>query len=76
VNRVLGRVFGPNRDKIIGGCRKLHNEKPHFLHSSPIIRLIKFRRMTWGGHVVRMRTRGMHIEFWLESQKEKTARKT
>jgi hypothetical protein len=48
------------------------------LYSSPnIIKLIKLRRMTWAGHVARMRTRGMHIGFWLESQKRrKTARKT
>jgi hypothetical protein len=24
-NRVLGRIFGPKRDKVIGGWRKLHN---------------------------------------------------
>jgi hypothetical protein len=28
-NRVLRRIFGPNRDKIIGGWRKLHNEELH-----------------------------------------------
>jgi hypothetical protein len=25
-NRVLGKTFGPKRDEVIGGCRKLHNE--------------------------------------------------
>jgi hypothetical protein len=25
-NRVLGRIFGPKRDEIIAGWRKLHNE--------------------------------------------------
>jgi hypothetical protein len=25
-NRVLRRIFGPKRDEIIGGWRKLHNE--------------------------------------------------
>jgi hypothetical protein len=24
-NRVLRRIFGPKRDKVIGGWRKLHN---------------------------------------------------
>jgi hypothetical protein len=26
-NRVLRRMFGPKRDEIIGGWRKLHNEE-------------------------------------------------
>ena len=35
--------------------RKLHNEEPNDLHSSPIIvRVIKSRRMRWAGHVARM----------------------
>jgi hypothetical protein len=25
-NRVLRRIFGPKRDEVIGGWRKLHNE--------------------------------------------------
>jgi hypothetical protein len=28
-NTVLRRMFGPQRDEIIGGWRKLHNEDPH-----------------------------------------------
>jgi hypothetical protein len=53
-NRVL-RIFGPKRDEVIGGWRKLHNEELHNLYSSPsIIRIIKSRRMRWAGHVARM----------------------
>jgi hypothetical protein len=33
--RVLRRIFGPKRDKIIGGWRKLLNEELHNLYSSP-----------------------------------------
>jgi hypothetical protein len=45
-NRVLRRIFGPKRDEVTGGCRKLHNEEFHSLYSSPsIIRMIKSRRM-------------------------------
>jgi hypothetical protein len=45
----------PQRDKVPGGWRKLHNEKLHDLYSSPsIIRIMKLRRMTWAGHVARM----------------------
>jgi hypothetical protein len=53
-NRVL-RIFGPKRDGVTGGWRKLHNEELHNLYSSPsIIRIIKPRRMRWVGHVARM----------------------
>jgi hypothetical protein len=30
-NRVLRRIFGPNRDRVTGGWRKLHNEELHNL---------------------------------------------
>jgi hypothetical protein len=54
-NRVLRRIFGPKRDGVSGGWRKLHNEKIHNLYSSPsIIRIIKLRRMRWAGHVAWM----------------------
>jgi hypothetical protein len=51
-NRVLRTIFGPKRDGVTGGWRKLHNEELHDLYSSPsIIRIIKSRRMRWAGHV-------------------------
>jgi hypothetical protein len=54
-NRVLRRIFGPKRDEVTGGWRKLHNEELRDLYSSPsIIRIIKSRRMRWAGHVARM----------------------
>jgi hypothetical protein len=41
-NRVLRRIFGPKRDEITGGWKKLNNEGLHNLHSSSnIIRMIK-----------------------------------
>jgi hypothetical protein len=30
-NKVLGRIFEPKRDEVIGGWRKLHNEELHNL---------------------------------------------
>jgi hypothetical protein len=54
-NRVLRGIFGPKRDEVIGGWRKLHNEELHNLYCSPsIIRMIKSRRIRWAGHVTRM----------------------
>jgi len=45
-NRVVRRIFGPKREKVAGGRRRLHNEELHNLYTSPnIIRVIKSRRM-------------------------------
>jgi hypothetical protein len=69
---VLRRIFGPKRDEVTGGWRKLHNEELHNLFFSPsIIRMIKSRRIRWAGHVARMGSRGMHVGYWWESQKER-----
>jgi hypothetical protein len=41
-NGVLRRIFGPRRDRVTGGWRKLHNDELHNLYSSlNIIRIIK-----------------------------------
>jgi hypothetical protein len=54
-NRVLRRLFGPKRDEVTGGWRKLRNGELHGLYSSPsIVRVIKARTMRWAGHVARM----------------------
>jgi hypothetical protein len=54
-NRVIRRIFGPKRDEVTGGWRKLHNEELHGLYSLPsIVRVIKVRRMRWAGHVACM----------------------
>jgi hypothetical protein len=54
-NKVLKRIFGPKRDEVTRGWKKLHNEELHDVCSSPsIIRRIKSKRMRWVGHVARM----------------------
>jgi hypothetical protein len=53
-NKVLKRIFGPNRD-VTREWRKLHNEEPRDLYSLPsIIGIIKWRRMRLARHVARM----------------------
>jgi hypothetical protein len=43
-NRVLRRILGPKRDKVMGEWRAFHSEELHNLYSSPhFIRQIKSR---------------------------------
>jgi len=52
---VLRRIFGPRRDEVTGEWRRLHNEELNDLYCSHnIVRVIKWRRMRWAGHVARM----------------------
>jgi hypothetical protein len=54
-NRVLRRIFGPKRDEVKEGWKKLHDEELRDLYSSPSITgMIKSRRMRWADHVARM----------------------
>jgi hypothetical protein len=73
--RVL-RIFGPKRDEVTGGCRKLHYDELHYLYSSPnIIRMVKSRRMRWAGHVARMGRRGI-LDIDGKTRKKETTGKT
>jgi hypothetical protein len=51
-NRVLRRIFGPKRDEVTGGSRKLNNEELRNLPS--IIVMIDSERMRWVRNVARM----------------------
>jgi hypothetical protein len=54
-NRVLRKIFVPNRYEVKGEWRKLHNGELNELYSSPnIVRLIKSRIMRWTGYVACM----------------------
>jgi len=49
-NRMLRRIFGPKREEVVGGWRRMHNEF-HNLYALPnIIRVIISKRMRWVGH--------------------------
>jgi hypothetical protein len=53
--RVLRRIFGPKREEMAGGWRRLHSVELHNLYVSlSIIRVIKSRRMRCVGNVARM----------------------
>jgi len=54
-NRVLRGIFGAKMDEVRGEWRKLHKEELNDLYSLPnIVRVVKWRRMRWAGHVARM----------------------
>jgi hypothetical protein len=43
-NRELRKIFGPKRDEVTGGWRKLHNKELRDLYSLPsIIRIITLK---------------------------------
>jgi hypothetical protein len=66
-NRVLRRILGP-RCEVIEGWRKCIMRRGY---SPYIITMIKSKRMRWAGHVARRGRSEMHVEYWLESQKER-----
>jgi hypothetical protein len=54
-NSVLRRIFGAQRDEVMGERRKLYNEELRDLKSlSGTIRIIMSRRIRWAGQVARM----------------------
>ena len=48
-NRVERDIFGPKRDEVTGGWRKLHNEELNDLYCSPVDQI---KKMRWVGNVV------------------------
>jgi hypothetical protein len=73
----VSQNFGPKRDEVAGGWRKLHNEELHNFYSSPsIIRMIKSRRMRWAGQVERLRREECIQNFGGIARRKKTTRKT
>ena len=51
----IDTIFGLRRDEVTGEWRRLHNEELNDLYCSPdIMRVIKWRRMRWAGHVACM----------------------
>ena len=70
-NMVLSRIFGPRRDEVTGEWRRLNNEELNDLYCSPnIVRVIKWRRMRWAGHVARMGEERGCIGSWWGNRRE------
>jgi hypothetical protein len=54
-NRVLKRIFGPKKEEVAGGWRRLHNEALRNLYASAnIISVFKSMKIRLAGHVARM----------------------
>jgi hypothetical protein len=43
--RVLRKIFGPKKEEVVGGLRKLHNEEIHNFYFSSNIRIKKAWKM-------------------------------
>jgi hypothetical protein len=59
-DKMLRRIFGPKRDEVAEGLRKLHRQKLHNFKEDEMDRASS-----------RMRRRGIHIGYWWESKKER-----
>jgi hypothetical protein len=72
-DRLLRRIFGPKREEVVEGWRRLHNGGGFYtLYTSPnVIRVIKSRRMGWVGHVARWERSEVHTISWLETLKRR-----
>ena len=66
------RIFEPKKKEVTGECIQLQNEKLNDLYCSPnIVRVIKWRRMRWAGHVASMdEDRGGCIGSWWGNRRE------
>jgi hypothetical protein len=53
-NRVARRIFVPKSDEVTRAWTKPHKEELNDLYSPTIVRVIKWGRMRWAGHVARM----------------------
>jgi len=70
-NMELRRIFGPKRDEVTGEWKRLHNEAPNDVYSSPnIVRVTKSRRIRWAEHVARMDEERVCIGCWWGNRRE------
>jgi hypothetical protein len=73
---VLRGIFGPKRDEVMGGWRKVHNrELRDFYSSSSIIEIIKSGMMRWVGHVALMGEKRKVLVIGRKARRKETSRK-
>jgi hypothetical protein len=54
-SKVLRNMSRPNKEETVEEWRKLHNEEPHDMYSSPdTVGVIKSMRMRWAEHAARV----------------------
>jgi hypothetical protein len=70
-NRLLRRIFGPERDEVTRKWRLLCNEELYDLHSSPNIIKVINSRMRWVGYIAHTGGGQVHIGFWWGDLKER-----
>jgi hypothetical protein len=71
-NRVLRKIFGPNKEEVSGGWRRMHNEELHkFYISTNIIREIKSKKIIWAGYVARIREKRSAYKILVEKPERK-----
>jgi hypothetical protein len=71
VNRVLRIIFGPKREEVARGWRRLHNDELHNLYASTnIVRVMKSRRMRWAEHAACMTEMRNAYKFFLSENLE------
>jgi hypothetical protein len=75
-NEVLRRIFGPKREKVAGGFRRMQHEKPYNLYVSLNIRVIKPGTIRWLGHAARMKEMKFIQNFGLKTRKKETTWET
>ena len=70
-NMVLRRIFGPRREDVMREWRRLHYKEINDLYYSPnIVRVIKWRRVRWAGHVARMGEERGYVGSWWGNRRE------
>ena len=75
--RVLRRIFGPQGGEVTGKWRTVHSEDLNDVYSSPNdFQVIKSRRMSWAGHVVRIGDEGCIQDFGGETWGKETTWQT
>jgi hypothetical protein len=68
---VLGILFGPKKDEVIGGWRKHHDEGFHFHFLPNFNKVIVSRWMRWAERIARMGRYEGHIKKLVRTEGKK-----